>query len=249
MPLRDHFKPPLSKRGWESVHAGWPMKICEQIAGQLPPRFAVEPRVRLGTYYEIDIGALEVEDPAESASYSFSNEPGGGVAVAPAVHPPIVPTVTLDADFPEEYTYEVRIIDLENDQRLVAAIELASPANQDRPASRRMFAAKCYDLIRADVCLSIVDLVTNSNFNMYAEVLALKNLRDPTLGKTPPITYAVTCRKREEGKVGKLDVWSKPLVVGEPLPQLPIWLPGPVNIAVDLEGTYEDTCKVLRLAK
>lgn len=226
----------------------WPAKICEQITGQLPPRFAVEPRVQLGTYYEIDIGALD-SDGEERATYSFGNETGGGIAVAPVIQAPIAPTITLDADFPEEYAYEVRIIDLEDDLRLVAAIEIASPANKDRPASRRMFAAKCYDLIREDVCLSIVDLVTSCHFNMYAEVLALKNLRDPTLGKTPPNTYAITCRKRDEGKVGKLDVWHKSLIVGESLPQLPLWLPGPFTIAVDLEGTYEDTCRVLRLPK
>jgi hypothetical protein len=252
MPLRDHFKPPLSKRGWQAVHAMWPAKICEQIASQLPERFVVEPRVQLGTYYEIDIGALDQGDDEEldTDAYSFSNEAnGGGVAIAPAIHPPLAPTNSLNFDFFEPYVYEVLIFDFAQERRLVAAIELASPGNKDRPDSRRLFVATCCSLLRKDVCLSIIDLVTNRNFNLYADLLALNNRCDPTWGKVPPATYAVTCLKREEGKVGKLDVWSKPLVAGEPLPQLPLWLPGPLNIAVDLESTYEDTCRVLRLVK
>jgi hypothetical protein len=28
MPLRDHFRPPLSdRRSWEELHGGWPMMI------------------------------------------------------------------------------------------------------------------------------------------------------------------------------------------------------------------------------
>ena len=60
-------------------------------------------------------------------------------------------------------------------------------------------------------------------------------------------TYAVTCRKREEGKATKLDIWRSPLILGEPLAQLPLWLPDSLDITLDLETTYEETCRVLRL--
>ena len=251
MPLRDHFRPPLSQLGsGEGFHALWPSLMVLQLSAKLPARFVAEPRVRLGTYFEIDIGTLDREDGEElTFNHASGDDDDGGVAVAPAIQTAIAPTITLDAEFPDEYAYEVLIFDLEQRRRLVAAIEIASPAYKDRPESRRLFVAKCFRLMRADICVSIVDLVTNRNFNLYTELLALVNRSDPSLGPEPPSTYAVTCFKREEGKVGKLDVWSKPLVVGEPLPQLPIWLPGPLNIAVDLEGTYEDTCRVLRLVK
>jgi hypothetical protein len=39
------------------------------------------------------------------------------------------------------YAYEVLIFDLQRERRLVAAVEIASPANKDRPESRRLFAA------------------------------------------------------------------------------------------------------------
>src|SRR5271165_3886871 len=51
---------------------------------------------------------------------------------------------------PEQYAYEVLIFDLERDRRLVAAVEIVSPANKDRPESRQLFVAKCFHLLRQD---------------------------------------------------------------------------------------------------
>jgi hypothetical protein len=60
MPLRDHFRPPVSKRSsWEGFHGGWPMRIVEELAPRLPDRFVAEPRVHLGSYYEIDVCTFE----------------------------------------------------------------------------------------------------------------------------------------------------------------------------------------------
>ena len=43
---------------------------------------------------------------------------------------------------------------------LLAAIEIVSPANKDRPENRRAFAAKCAALLRQGVAVSILDVVT-----------------------------------------------------------------------------------------
>jgi hypothetical protein len=54
MPLRDHFRPPVSKQSlWEGFHGGWPCMIVQQLAPGLPDSFVAEPRVHLGSYYEI----------------------------------------------------------------------------------------------------------------------------------------------------------------------------------------------------
>jgi hypothetical protein len=58
----------------------------------------------------------------------------------------------------------------------------------------------------------------------------------------------VTIRTRKAEPVSKLDLWAYPLVVGQPLPQLPIWLTEDQRVMLDLEGSYEDTCRVLRIA-
>ncbi len=79
-----------------------------------------------------------------------------------------MPTLTLDAEFPDQSVYEVLIFDLECDRRLVAAVEL--------------------------------------------------------------------------------DTWSHPLAIGQPLPSLPVWLSETQIVVLDLEASYEETCRVLRIS-
>ena len=244
MPLRDHFRPPVSKSSsWEGFHGGWPMVMVQQLRDQLPPRYVAEPRVHLGSYYEIDVSAFEQHEERE-ADFGSLGEPDVDTATEP--HAPPLPTLTLDAEFPEQYAYEVLVFDHERDRRLVAAIEIVSPANKDRPESRQLFVAKCCNLLRQNVCLSIVDLVTIRQFNLYTELLALLDRSDPAFDPPPP-TYAATCRKRQLGRRTKLDTWSSPLVVGHPLPTLPVWLTETQSVPLELETTYEETCRSLRI--
>ena len=63
MPLRDHFRPPVSKQAsWEGFHGMWPASIVQQLRKRLPPGYVAEPRAHLGTLMEIDVGALESTD-------------------------------------------------------------------------------------------------------------------------------------------------------------------------------------------
>src|SRR3954452_20208311 len=120
MPLRDHFRPPVSKKSsWEGFHAMWPTCIVQQLRMRLPPGFVAEPRVHLGTLMEIDVGALESDDaPRRGASSGNGN---GGTATATWPHS--LPAVAVETDPPDEYEYEVRIFDVERERQLVAAVE------------------------------------------------------------------------------------------------------------------------------
>jgi hypothetical protein len=102
-------------------------------------------------------------------------------------------------------------------------------------------------LLKHDVCVSIVDVVTTSDFNLYAELLNFLESADPALGDEPPPIYAVTMRMRYEGGRRPMDNWYHPLSVGHPLPTLPIWLKPERAISLDLEGSYEETCRTLRI--
>ncbi|MEZ6087094.1 MAG: DUF4058 family protein [Pirellulaceae bacterium] len=88
-----------------------------------------------------------------------------------AVWAPPEPTLTLELDPTEIYEYEVLIFDQQRGRELVAAIEIVSPANKDRPETRQAFVSKCAALLQKKICVSIVDLVTVKNFNLYCEVL------------------------------------------------------------------------------
>ena len=213
------------------------------IAPLLPDGLVAEPRVHLGSYYEIDICTFDQNEESEPV-FGSGGESNTGIATAPQAPP--APTLTLDAEFPDQYAYEVLVFDLERDRRLVAAVEIVSLANKDRPESRQLFVAKCFNLLRKDVCLSIIDLVTTRQFNLYTELLGLLNRRDPAFNVPPP-TYAVTCRKRQVGGQTKLDTSSFLLAVGQPLPSLPVWLSETQTVALDLEASYEETCRILRI--
>jgi hypothetical protein len=56
------------------------------------------------------------------------------------------------------------VYDAERERRLVSAVELVSPGNKDRPESRAQFVAKCAALLRQQVSVVLVDVVTARDF-------------------------------------------------------------------------------------
>lgn len=242
MPMRDHFRPPLSRRTtWEGVHAGWPMVLVQHLSRILPAQFVAEPGVHRGALAEIDVATFEA-DPGDFTHAVGVEEPGGA-AWAPAEPSVAVETELLDSD-----EFAVRVFDVEFGRRLVAAVEIVSPANKDRPEQRGAFVGKCEALLRKGVSVSIVDLVTVRHFNLYAELLELVGKADPTLGAEPPATSAAACRWVPRGRKRVLETWSHVLRPGELLPTLPLWLTETYCVPLDLEASYEETCRVLRIA-
>jgi hypothetical protein len=238
MPLRDHFRPPVSKKAsWEGFHGMWPASIVQQLRKQLPPGYVAEPRVHLGTLMEIDVGALESHKVARTGAANGNAVTAAWIATAPVV--------AVETDPPDEYEYEVRIFDVERERTLVAAIELASPANKDRLESRQAFVAKCAALLRKGVAVSLVDLVTIRRFNLYAQLMEFIGHPDQTMSNEEPPIYAASCRWVTRGTRARLEAWSHTLVVGQPLPTLPLWLREDLVIALDLEQSYEHACSDL----
>ena len=116
MPLRDHFRPPVSKRAsWEGFLGQWPAMIVQQLNPVLPDGYTAEPRVHLGPYFEIDVTAFERAQPQPAATAAAD---GGGVATAS--WSATRPLLDVEADWPDQYEYEVLIFDQERDRRLVA---------------------------------------------------------------------------------------------------------------------------------
>jgi hypothetical protein len=129
------------------------------------------------------------------------------------------------------------------------------PANKDRPETRRVFVAKCATLLASGVSVSVVDLVTSRHFNLYTELLEQLGEADPHMPASPVQSiYGTTCRFTElpdpagwEGRSWRLDAWSYALEIGKLLPTLPLWLTPDLAVPLDLEATYEDTCRTLRI--
>jgi hypothetical protein len=221
MPLRDHFHSPVAdKRPWDGVYGGWPVEIVRTLFDLLPPEFAAQPRIYHPAPFEV------------GGSWSDVN---GGTS------PRTVPDLAaLDE-------YEVLVYDADTMRTLVAAIEIVSPSNKDRDNTREQFVNKVAALLRQDVCVIIVDIVTTRHANLYAELLARLGRSDPTLAE-PPMLYAVTLRGRKQPKKqALLDAWFFPLTIGQPLPTLPVWLGPELRIELPLEPSYQEVCRLLHI--
>lgn len=167
---------------------------------------------------------------------------------APRVHSgSYVEIDEVETGLPAANEYGVRVYDVKRGRRLVAAVEIVSPANKDRPEHRRVFAAKCAALLRRGVSVCVVDVVTVRDFNLYADLMDLLGQHDPSLGTEPPPLYAVSCRWRVRDGAGLLEAWNHPLAIGRPMPTLPLWLTDDLAVPLELEQSYEQTCRDLRI--
>jgi hypothetical protein len=145
---------------------------------------------------------------------------------------------------PAQDVFEVRVVNESRASRLVAAIELVSPANKDRPESRRAFVARCAAYLQERVNLLVVDVVTSRHMNLHRELLELFSLPQSTDDENG--LYAVSYRSRKEQK-WHLDTWPVMLTLGAALPTMPLWLTGNFAVPLDLEKSYAETCQVLRI--
>ena len=91
----------------------------------------------------------------------------------------------------------------------VAVIELVSPGNKDRPEKRNAFVGKCAALLQKGVAVSIVDVVTTRQFNLYAELMAFVGQSDPTMRADQPHLYAASCRWVRREPRALLESWRQ----------------------------------------
>jgi Protein of unknown function (DUF4058) len=222
MPLLDHLHPPLAPaRHWESFLGTW----ATGIAGRfnrfvLPPRYFAEVQVDIGSRLEIDLSP-----PVEAWA------PPAAVLVVPAV-------------FPDEI--EVQIYGTSGGSTLVAAIELVSPGNKDRPETRRAFSAKCQSYLQLGIGLVIVDVVTERLANLHAELMQALGQAETGLPAGTEL-YAAAYRPARRSVGDQIDVWAAPLAVGQGLPTMPLALRGGPTLPVELELTYAEACRGSRL--
>jgi hypothetical protein len=241
LPLLDHFRPPLSEeRHWEGFHSKWANALVDALNETLLPEgYFAEPHVHLGARVEIDAATFENGSRAEAARQ-------GGTATAEVkTWAPPAPTLVMPVAFPD--TFEVRVTNTEAGPVLVAAIELVSPANKDRPETRRAFALKCASYLVQGVGLIVVDVVTGRHANLHDETAGLLPGGESFAFPAGTGLYASAYRPVRRDEAGQVDAWLTRLDVGQPLPTLPLWLTGGPCLPIDLEATYADACRKLRL--
>ncbi len=240
MPLRDHFRPPLSDlRHWESFHAAWATEIMRTLNRQvLPPGCFAEAQVHVGSRVEIDVAAFE-----EGAAAGVANGNAGGVAVETWAPP--AAALVMPAVFPDEV--EVQVFRTTGGAVLVGAIELVSPGNKDRPEARRAFAAKCATYLQQGVGLVVVDTVTARPGNLHDDLVRLLEQPDAFRFPGAPPLYAAAYRPGRRPAGDQVEIWPVALTVGQPLPTMPLALRDVATVPLDLESTYQTACADSRL--
>ncbi len=240
MPLLDHFHPPLSeRRPWESFHATWASALADALNERvLPPGYIALEQVHAGPAIEIDVATTT--DPAAGANG------GGGTATLPrTVWLPATAPLVLPAVFPPGCTVE--ILSTEGGRTLVAALELVSPGNKDRAATRSLFAAKCATYLSRGVGLVVLDVVTNRQGNLHNELIDMLGLGAAFWLPAEQSLYTVAYRPLNEAGQGRIETWPTALAVGQPLPTVPLSLEAEHCLAVDLEAAYGEACQRRRL--
>lgn len=238
MSLLDHFHPPLTPRNsWEAIHSGWAALIAIALNRQvLPESYFAEEHTHSGGRFEIDVATFE-DAPLPSS--------GGTATLAPAVWAPPAPAMVMSGIYPD--SFEVRIYNDRGGARLVAAIELVSPSNKDRPEHRRVFTAKCANYLAQGVGLVVVDIVTGRQKNLHNELihfLGQKAEFELDASVTLSVVSYRSVRRQEE----EIEVWPFPLALGQPLPRVPLPLGEELCVPLDLEVTYTDICRGHRLS-
>ena len=242
MALLDHFHAPVFPRyPWESFHAFWATELTAWLNRILPRRYLAVVQTHPGQYVETDVA--EFERPADPGEDEGNGEAGGGVAVQ-TYAPPAVAMV-LPAVFPDDF--EVQVRDDRADARLVAAVELTSPRNQDRPEARRAFAAKCAAYLERGIGVVTIDTVTSHHFNPHNELVQLLQLDAKFAMPESAHLSAVAYRPARRQEINEIDVWPVELAVGRDLPVLPLALLGTRAVPLDLNTTYHEARRRSRL--
>src|SRR5262249_23539395 len=164
MPLLDHFHAPLApRRHWESFHVNWAGAIADALnESLLPEGYFAEEHAQIGPFVEIDVATFTDSEPTGAGAIATATR-------APRTWAPPAPAMAAPAAFPD--VFEVLVFESEGGARLVAAIELVSPANKDRAPKRQGFAVKCASYLCQGISLIVIDIVTSRRSNLHNAIM------------------------------------------------------------------------------
>lgn len=223
MPLHDWN----DESGWDGFHLLWITHLFHAIKPRLPEEF----RAYLGSVPALQV-AVAGERPDVAVRHWVAEPPpdaANGAEASPSEAPDVeIATVALDPQKALYVTYR---------GRLVAAVELISPRNKDRPSSRAHYLARYLGYLKEGANLLLVDVHRCPlNFSFADALVQELQVEQPAT----PTPFAVSYRVGEPAASGGrlLGIWRRPLAVGAPLPTMQLPLTVQASISVDLEATY-----------
>jgi len=227
MPLHDWN----TMENWETVHHLWITNLYFAIKERLPAGF----RAYMATVPLLGIGGASGKPdvtihrrPEEVGPSDPRREAANGTGTASGEAPMFevaVSTRESGATLFVEYR-----------GWLIAAVELVSPGNKDRPSKREASAARYAAYLTGGVHLLLIDVHPRPVNLSFADMIAaeLEFTQPPC-----PAPFTISYRVGDPvGGARLLGVWPKPLTVGAPLPSVLLPLNLDQAVTVDLEQTY-----------
>jgi hypothetical protein len=151
--------------------------------------------------------------------------------------PPVPSSEEPDQEIAVATLAQDKALFVEYQGRLIAAVELVSPRNKDRPSACAAYASNYAAYLLKGVHLLLVDVHRRPLRFSFADRIAEElQMEQPAC----PAPYAVSYRVGEEAPNGGrfLAIWRRPLTVGAPLPSMQLPLSVQQSVLVDLDQTY-----------
>ena len=215
---------------FHDFHSSWIIHTKESLNGGLLPKGYYALAEQHAGRVITDILTLQVDEPDTALSAD-----GGAVAVAEAP-----PQVSRKMVASENAAYralrKTLAIRHSSDHRLVAMVEVLSPANKDRSQSVRDFDDKAVAALRIGCHLLIVDLFPPSPHDPHGIHGAIWEYFDPE-DYLPPEGKALTLAAYEALEIP--EAYLEPIALGNDLPAMPLFLQPAWYVQVPLEGTYQ----------
>ena len=207
MPLHDW----TDDRGWDSVHRLWINSLLFWIQDRLPAGY----RAYLGPVPGLAIAA-ESSRPASP----LVDEPQPDFQAVALLNPESPSTVHVF-----------------HQGRLVAAVELVSPRNDDRHSWREFYRNRYIGYVWSGVNLLLADVHRRPSGYSFVEAMAGELQCQFPIGLPPhAVSWNVGGPTPDGGLF--LDGWYRALAVGDPLPSVPLVLTTGKSLLIDLEHTY-----------
>lgn len=213
---------------FHAFHTAWITHLSEALnGGLLPPSYYALPEQQGG---RLIADVLTLQAPVSAAPVPAAGD--GGVAVAdapPRVRRKLSPSPTARGT---RRTLAIRHV---SGHRIIALIEIVSPANKDRASHVAEFADKAETALWHGIHLLLVDLFPPGRYDPQGMHAAIWERFDDEPYRLPP-DEVLTLSSYAAGP--SPEAYLEHLAVGSPLAEMPLFLTPDRYINAPLESTY-----------
>jgi hypothetical protein len=231
MPLHDWTDRP----GWEGMRHLWITELLRWIKPRLPAPY----RAFIGSAPLVAIGGPPPRPDMGVRQWPADADPVKAQAQSHRTGPPSeqAPLIEPDQEIAVATIDPTTALFVERQGRLVAAVEVVSPRNKDRPVSRNSYLVRYLSYLMDGVHAMLIDVHRRPLSFSFADAIA----RELEVSQAPlPAPCVVSYRVGEPAAAGgrMLAIWRRPLAIDQPLPAIPLPLTEDLSVSIDLEHTY-----------